>query len=373
MEEILIKGVDGAWYVLRNGQLIPKDAAVPTVTPMPVVQPVDPVRTPEIAPPAKKLTLPPPQTAVIGGEDGMERVIADAVAAAKLSFTDPSLTKRFKLLVASRLREVRRADDVHALLVRDTKVGGLGLSESEAQRVALVIEAAFVEFHKKWAAVEAERAAAVQKAREEAAKKTQQIMGLETSDLRLETKETRATSNERLEKQQQKVEPFKNSSAATSKPRPADIASPQVSVANRPSPVVNPPSASALPQVPVAKPPVSSTITDIRKPKLYGPADELREMTLADFRRMGSAQEAVGRVRAKIDFIGSESLTRRREALAAWKQSAVYALYTDMMSNAIAHGKPIEQEMNERMKTGKPNLTIDEVDAIMGLNEQLRN
>lgn len=416
MDEILVKGADNKWYVAREGKLILQDdvaqkepvvpvaklapqSAMPLVVPaarpipaantilvkkeIPKAAPViDVIKTPEILPPIEKIALTTAPAPHLGDSaDDFEKILNECVSSAKLNFPDPSLTKRFKLLVASRLREVRRADDVHALLSRETKVGGLGLSETEAERVLAVIEKSFVEFHKKWEQVEADRKAAVLRSREEAARKTQAVMvgepmideaapitpkGISAMES-LKSAPAEASSRPSLPKEmvavEKKIEPFTKASPLNVAPKP--LVKIQTQASTKPTASV---SVSTMPSSIGGAP----TVTDIRKPKLFGPADELREMKLVDFRRMGSASEAATRIKSKIDMLGSESLTKKREAVAAWKQSEIYTVYADMMAVAMAQGKSIDREINDRAKSGKNSLTIDEIDAIMGLNELLR-
>ncbi len=409
--ELLVKGADNKWYIAREGKLIlqedaaQKEPVVPAAKPLPqpamspvipvakpipaaatisikkeipkIVPVIDVIKTPEIQPPATKVALMPAPAPHLGDSaDDFEKILNACVSEAKLNFPDPSLTKRFKLLAASRLREVRRADDVRTLLTRETKVGGLGLSEAEAERVMPLIEKAFVEFHKKWEQVEADRKAAVIRSREEAARKTQAVMvGEPVVDelLSAAKKDTSSTPPSAtlpsLPKEmlvaEKKIEPFTKislSSVATTPKASINFQPPQQAKPAEPREMNSVPrSGSGAP-----------TVTDIRKPRLFGPADELREMKLVDFRRMGSAHEAAARIKSKIDMLGSESLAKNREAVLAWKQSEIYTVYADMMSVAMAQGKSIDREISDRVKSGKNSLTIDEIDAIMGLNELMR-
>lgn len=420
MDGVLIKGSDGGWYVMKDGKLTSYDPVIEEISqddpaddlmtetdplgmqvPLQPIAPavfvsvkpnavsvLDVVKQPEIIAPKAprqnsgqaKVALLAPNTIEkpvasaprMDASDDMEIVIAKAVTHAKLNFPDPSLTKRFKLLVASRLREVRRAEDVVALLARETKVGGLGLGEDDAHRALGIIETAFTEFHKKWERVEAERKAAVIKAREEAAKKVQKIMANEqlpiSNDVVKEKKETKPVKTE------SKVEPFQKTTAARFAPQ---VSKPQKGVRvamMQPGTAPAKGIASIAAKKPTARISASSApaVTDIRKPKLFGPADELREMRLIDFRRMGTPVEAVNRIKAKIELMGSESLAKRREAQTAWRQSEVYRVYTDMMGSAMARGKAIDAEVSERARSGGASLTIDEIDAVMGLSDQLR-
>ncbi len=428
MDEILVKGADGKWYIARDGKLILQDDAAqekPVVAPpvvAPLIKPVVPVavsapavasvkvtppdviKTPEILPPAPvaklreapKVSLLPPTVVKkpvtdaprIDASVDVEKIIAATVLESKLNFPDPSLTKRFKLLIASRLREVRRAEDVHALLTRETGVGGLGLPEADAERVAAIIEKSFVEFHKKWEQVEADRKAAVLKNRAEAAKNTQAVMVGEPMIDEVVTVKQKAGSLKNLPSEQvdsersiekksdtlpslpkevvageKTIEPFTKASPASGTQKP--FAKPQPLPSKKPAM----PDWTNMGQSPAR---VAVAVTDIRKPKLLTPADELREMKLIDFRRMGKAGEATARIKSKIDMLGAESLTKKREAVAAWKQSEIYTVYADMMGVAMAQGKSIDREISERAKSGKPHLTIDEIDAIMSLNELLR-
>ncbi|OHA57182.1 MAG: hypothetical protein A2441_00370 [Candidatus Veblenbacteria bacterium RIFOXYC2_FULL_42_11] len=96
-------------------------------------------------------------------------------------------------------------------------------------------------------------------------------------------------------------------------------------------------------------------------------------MNLVDFRRLGStAQEALQKVKGKIDLLGEMSVTRRVEAVRAWKSSLVYQQYLQLGRESIEQGKPISLVVSNHQTLGDQVLTEDEFTAIADFNAKLR-
>lgn len=115
-------------------------------------------------------------------------------------------------------------------------------------------------------------------------------------------------------------------------------------------------------------------VVDVKfTPRLLSPVEELREMNLIDFRRLGrDASEIMFKVKAKIDLLGEESFARKMEGVVAWKQSEPAKLYTTLSTIALTSGQPVSVIIAEREKKGEKTLTVDEFRGIMELMKGLR-
>lgn len=103
-----------------------------------------------------------------------------------------------------------------------------------------------------------------------------------------------------------------------------------------------------------------------------GPVDELRALSLTEFRRLGAnPQESADKVLAKIDLLEDQSLLKKAEGMAAWKQSEVNRLYLSIGERALAEKKPVNQVINELSTENKPYLTQVEFDEVADLNRRL--
>lgn len=117
------------------------------------------------------------------------------------------------------------------------------------------------------------------------------------------------------------------------------------------------------------------SVTDVKKaPHLVGPIDELQSMSLKDFRRMSAdANMAAHRIRDKIQTLEKESLTKKMEAIEAWKRSEVNQLYIEIGKESFGKGVPIAQAIQQRKSAGLPYLEESEFDALLDLNTMLRH
>ncbi|MDP2629860.1 MAG: hypothetical protein Q8P56_00460 [Candidatus Uhrbacteria bacterium] len=113
-------------------------------------------------------------------------------------------------------------------------------------------------------------------------------------------------------------------------------------------------------------------VADIKAPpRLVGVVDEIRALTIKDFRRLSQdPKEAAKRIAQKIQALEKESLTKKAEAIKAWKESDVYALYLEI--GQINLGVDMNKLIEERKAAGKEYLTSEEFDALLDMNENLR-
>lgn len=108
-------------------------------------------------------------------------------------------------------------------------------------------------------------------------------------------------------------------------------------------------------------------------PQLMGPVEELRSLTLTDFRRLGSTPpEAVGKILSKIKILDQDSFSQRIKGIEGWQKSAVNQLYISLGQQSMIENKPVAQVISTRQASGHPTLTETEFDAIADLNQNLR-
>ncbi|MFH1047863.1 MAG: hypothetical protein V1738_06180 [Patescibacteria group bacterium] len=151
-----------------------------------------------------------------------------------------------------------------------------------------------------------------------------------------------------------------------------------------------PPKSTAVPVAvnrTVAKPFVPTTVSsvisaankpvvsDVKSPaaKLLGPVEELRSLTLKDFRRLSKdPKEATLKIRDKIDLLGDEqSFEVKTAGIVAWRDSAINKLYLEILRRSL-EGKPLNEVMTTMESAGEDTLTKVEFDAIMKLNRDIR-
>lgn len=126
----------------------------------------------------------------------------------------------------------------------------------------------------------------------------------------------------------------------------------------------------AIPQTPSGK----ADVKDIAyKPRLVGPIDELRTLTLVDFRRLSrDSQVAVDKIHSKVELLGEESFEKKTKGILAWRASEINQLYNGLLNESIKTGVPIREILATRASHKETSLTMEEFQAIMNLNRQLR-
>lgn len=277
-----------------------------------------------------------------------------------LASSDELLERRSISIIKSRLKGLRTTEETAETLTRDPKVGGLGLDHEIAMTVAAA----------------AERHAATLKNR-----------GMVRPPEPLPAPQPPAVPSVmqqrpapmpplRRDQQPKTAVPVQNFTEAprASRPilRPTDM------------PILAP---MAKPQLPKTAPPPTTptviqrprmtdrpTVADVVRPQVaLGPAEELRSMTLIEFRRLGQgAGDAARKLLDKFQHLQRESFAVWAQAVAGWRQSDVYQLYLTMGRESLETGQPISQIIADRGKNGQPYLSEHEFTVLSDLNRQLQ-
>ncbi|MFH1111798.1 MAG: hypothetical protein V1712_01870 [Patescibacteria group bacterium] len=130
----------------------------------------------------------------------------------------------------------------------------------------------------------------------------------------------------------------------------------------------------AVTPAPDKKNTINPKMVDIKAPpRVFGPLEELKEMSLLDFRRLAStANEVAVKLLAKIQLIGETGIGRKFQAVRAWQASRVYKMYVNIGRESIEQTKPITEIIIEHQNQGQETLTVAEFEAIVDLNQKLR-
>ncbi|MDP3244142.1 MAG: hypothetical protein Q8M83_00605 [bacterium] len=300
----------------------------------------------------------------------LDRLVGDTVRENGVNFSDQILTNRFRFLVSARLRDIKDVLETRETLLRDQKIGGLGLKEQEAERIISVVEKNFKEFHKKWREAEERKIEEWKKKQtEDAADKksrTQAKAAAEMEEMRF-----KLLARAGIKEKQEKIVAPK-----PELPKPPIMAVASSQKPSKPSLPSRKPSLPPLPTAPSTPSPTSfrPKMIDVKfTPRLLSPLEELREMKLADFRRLArDPEEIILKIKAKIDLLEHESFAKKMQGIEAWRQSEPARLYRELSGQALNSGKTIDQAIFERENKKEPTLTVQEFYAIMELNKSLR-
>ena len=108
-------------------------------------------------------------------------------------------------------------------------------------------------------------------------------------------------------------------------------------------------------------------------PRIMNPIDELRYMDLINFRRLDSSPVERGhKIEGKINLLEEEEYSKRMEGIQAWRKSPVNKLYLKIGQQSISEKKPIEIIVEDRKIAKQDYLSVEEFNAIMDMNKNLR-
>lgn len=269
-------------------------------------------------------------------EEILRQYVQEFISKNNLVFKDEVNKRRFIQLMVSRLKDVRGPLEVAEVLRKPSEAGGLGMTEEKADQVQAIIEQAKKEFE----------------------------LRIKHNELQIPEPIPEPVAPPAPAK----IEPPKPAFDAEAAKQWRDQMLRQLQEQNQP---VTPPDQTTAPPAAVMPKP---QLSDVKAPpKVVGPLEELRSLTLVDFRRLGATPlEALQKIKGKIDLLGESSIGRRVEAVRAWKSSVVYQQYLRLGRESIEQGKSISDIVNAHQMAGDPVLTEQEFTAIADFNAKLR-
>lgn len=289
-----------------------------------------------------------------------EGMADEAVTAAGLPLND-DLRRRFRTMAVLYFRDLRDELETASKLTMPVTAGGMGLSDADAERVMAGLRERNAAFQKEAAVRQAEEKvkfaaeAAARQEKETAEQATREKKQLDSVYSRVTNKILR---HEAPPPKPPRVIPVvAGAPAAPSTPVPSTPANLPV----------------AAPSAPAVSPAARPVFTDvIAPPKLIGPVEELRRLTVADFRHLSKdPREACLKVRDKIDLLADQAFDLKTQGIKAWQESAVNKLYLDILRLSL-EGTPVADVIAKREHDGDPTLSKIEFDAIMDINRKLR-
>ncbi|MEK7537606.1 MAG: hypothetical protein AAB619_01375, partial [Patescibacteria group bacterium] len=290
--------------------------------------------------------------------DSLARTI---LTAQNLAFADELLSRRAVSIIKARLKNIRQTGATADLLTRDPKVGGLGLDPDIAAQVAAAAERSAGELKSRGMV---QTPATPQPPRPPVVPSVVQAPPPPLPPLRRDAPLAAPV-----------IPPNVTEPPRPSRPiiRPADIPSPATTPTTIPRPAP-PPARPAATVMTGARLTDRPTVADVVRPTLaLGPGEEMRSLTLLEFRRLGQgATEVARKLLDKFQHFQRESFTVWVEAVAGWRQSDVFQLYVSMGRDSLELGQPISQIIADRGRRGQPYLSEHEFTVVADLNRQLQ-
>lgn len=111
----------------------------------------------------------------------------------------------------------------------------------------------------------------------------------------------------------------------------------------------------------------------VSPPKIMNQLDELRFIDLVIFRRLASQpEEAVAKIKEKIELLEFENYRKKLDGISAWRQSPVNRNYLSICEIAATENKSVGDVIEAFKNKGMACLSPAEFIAIMKLNKELR-
>jgi|GEM_PF-632379 len=343
----------------------------------------------------------------------LEKAVEETFA--RIEYRPPSdyLVRRLRNAVSSRLRDVRSALEFKLLLTRDSKVGGMKLDDAQADFIAKQVEASYAEFHDAILQEEKgrlEKQIGEQERKIEDRKKREAEERAKWFEEKLRSRKAETKKGEAAFKEMTEAGP---SAQLMHKERRAEnekfghlVHPPQVGSTQSVPELQLPSDAALSAQTPsrqsaateagsfkvaeMSKPDIKvshATVELARKtaaarpsldgikfeaPHLVGLSGELQSMTLAEFRRLAKdPQEAVEKIKQKIELLSAESFEKRIQAIKGYMQSPLQKKYTELVTESFRQGRQVLDFAEEQKNAGKDTLTPEEIMAIIQLNSAL--
>ncbi|MBU4421337.1 hypothetical protein KKB41_00045 [Patescibacteria group bacterium] len=290
-----------------------------------------------------------------GGESKTDTALKEI----DIKFPSADLNERLKMLIDSRLRNVRTSTQTFERLTLPAVKGGLGLTKEEADKISLILNkylnkeshdlykgklGEIKDFEKKVAEQKIEKSE-----REDSQQKESLNKKFEKLTAGRRVKKTRKPRR-RASSLRGRQENKKTEERPLSKSLPLEKGG-QEGFNNKEEKLINPP------QPPFSKgggrgepsiiPAPKPTLEDIPyKSKLYGPVEEIANMTISDFRRIAKdPKEAILKIKDKLFLLREESFAKYQAGVNAWKKSPLYKEYLNLLNQSLISGKSLEESL----------------------------
>lgn len=346
----------------------------------------------------------------------IEKDINRLIETAGLILPSEAYVSRLKNILTTYLRGIRNKIDTRAALTKDVEIGGLRLSDTEADRIFKVCDSQGCRLPEKNEAIVSRPVPSsldkiIAQADSRSLDKRPAEYDLKSSLASGQTKPVILDSKHELaapEKQLDLPRPVPKAASASAVVPASVPATPASSVKIPPlaavsavkspsAPVLTPKQIITPPPVSINRPkgvnsdikpavrpkiisrptPISSPVKpqmhDIKPmPKVMGPIEELQFLDLTNFRRLGkTATEITAKIFAKIKLLEKDGYDKMVAGVHAWRSSPVNRLYIGLGQEAISKGVPIKEAIALRQRAGQACLTMEEIEEIVKLNSRL--
>ncbi len=346
-DEILFKDESGNLKILRGGKVLDyKQGAKPAA-----VLSNDQIMPSQVKTKPRAVTPPvmsQDQAASGSKSVALNQEVDNIVKKAAVNFADAQAERRFRNIIRSRLKDIRDQVQTRESLMSSTVIGGMGFDAKTADRILSLINQELHALDGKFRQVVG----------------TDQFFELQAEAKKILAEPLLAPVAERPAMVYQPDQPSPEAKPVT----------PVISQVTKPTWQTNPAAPVAISRPIISQESSKPKIEDVKfHPKLTGPIEEIRTLTLKDFRRLASSPKgAMEKIMEKIALLEEESFSKKVQAIKAWKDSEVNRLYLTLGDQSMEERKSIAEVIAERNGQNQPTLTPEELEAIFELNKKLR-
>lgn len=334
-----------------------------------------------------------------------QQAIVEAVLEAEdlRGLSDDMLT-RWISIVETRVRGLRDAEKTKTLLLSSAAQGGLGFSPEDAERIATMLEQTVKGFETKRTEMSVlEKIASVQKQSaalatgpEEKQKEVQKELNERFVNMfgKNAVEEMRRETHREIETSQKAHPEEKNTQLVAAPIAPVVVIQP-AEVAPAPAPVLPPPKYvikvpdklrqlidADSPMLPLkSQQPEALAQARLKKnadiransSRLISPTDELRTMSIVDFRRLSpDVSVRIQKIRSKIEVIAQDGAMEKINALKAIEQSEPVKIYRELIKASLIQGRSMTDISNEHKLAKQPYLEPEEIEILKDFLKQIR-
>lgn len=281
----------------------------------------------------------------------LDRAVEEAYVLINVQGLDEYLKKRLRNVISTRLRGVRSVEQAREVLLRDAKVGGLGQTPEETDRIMTIMDQMYTEYHDK---IEAEEHKKVEAFVEDQEKRIQDRQQKESAD-------REAWYQEKMQSvalgETGAVSALRAMMSGVRMVGPTcDIAPGGVQVSLQ------------------GGAPNRNQLDGVQGyTRLASLTEQLETMDVARFRRMAKTpDEAEKKVMQMFQALKQESYDRWAEGIKRWRQSPLQQEYLRIVAQAFTEQRPIGEVVQAMQKaSGAGSLTPEEVGVIIHMNQAL--
>lgn len=282
------------------------------------------------------------------------RVATEVIDQVKPNFSDPDLNKRLLNIVISNLKNIRDRVETKEMLLSSPLEGGVGLGLEIAEKIIEICEVKKVELSQ----IKSKENTVLSDLQEEA------DLLLEKPVSKVESKPQEVPANQK---------PLIKDIKTEVKPEAPKVPEVKAKFFTKKPEVIKPePEKFAVKDVPIKRPEIKTEPVKFT-PKLLDPVEEIRTMTLRDFRLLDSDPiKAMEKIVKKVELLEEESIVQKVNGIKAWKESQPYRLYLNIGLQAMEEKCSMSEIISRQKTAGQETLSEEELEAIMELNQKLR-